>query len=543
MSPLLGQPMAPLVTAAQMRDLEAAAVAAGVSERELMANAGLAVAQEAWMMAGGSEERPVLILAGSGNNGGDGLVAAVRLAEWGAPVHVYLLRARSDDDLEWRACIEAGVPHTIATEDAGYTTLEELLSTAAVAVDAVFGTGLRPQERPIEGDAAQVLARLQAARASAPAIPLLAVDLPSGVDSDTGYADPLTPSADETVTFECTKVGLVTTPGVLLAGRVVPVEIGVPAEARARLGLGTLVLREVRATLPERPADGHKGTFGTTVIAAGSRRYPGAARLATEAAARSGCGVVTLAAPASIQSLLVSFADATHEPLPDLDGAHTPEGARALLQALRRGRARSLLVGPGIGLSAGTRGFVQHLLAGLDAVEGVETIVFDADALTVLAGEHGWHTRFAAPRVLTPHPGEMARLTGQPIEAIQAARLASTLGLAAATSSVVILKGAGTVIAAPDGRARISETATSALAHGGTGDVLAGLVAGFAAQGLPGFEAACVAVWVHAEAARQVSAVHGEAGTLASDLLRALPEARKALEPPRRDDRSDRLPL
>ena len=136
MSPLLGRPMAPLATAAQMRDLEAAAVAAGVSERELMANAGLAVAQEAWMMAGGSEERPVLILAGSGNNGGDGLVAAVRLAEWGAPVHVYLLRARAEDDLEWRACIEAGVPHTIATEDAGYATLEELLSTAAVAVDA-----------------------------------------------------------------------------------------------------------------------------------------------------------------------------------------------------------------------------------------------------------------------------------------------------------------------------------------------------------------------------------------------------------------------
>ncbi len=543
MSTPLGQPLAPLVTAAQMHELEAAAVAAGISERELMANAGLAVAQEAWMMAGGADERPILILAGTGNNGGDGLVAAIRLAEWGAPVHVYLLRARDAADAEWQACVAAEVPYTVATEDAGFAGLERLLSNAAVAVDALFGTGLRPKERPVEGNAAQVLARLQAARAATPALPSLAVDLPSGVDSDTGYADPLTASADETVTFEATKIGLVTAPGVLLAGRVVPVEIGVPAEARARLSLGMLVLREVRAALPERPTDGHKGTFGTAMIAAGSRQYPGAARLAAEAAARSGCGLVTIAAPASIQPLLVAFADATHEPLPDLDGAHTPEGARMLLRVLQQGRARSLLVGPGLGLTDGARGFVQHLLAGLDAVEGIQTVVFDADALTVLAGEHGWHTRFAASRILTPHPGEMARLIGRSVEAVQAARLATALEVAAATASVVILKGAGTVIAAPDGRARISEAATSALAHAGTGDVLAGLVAGFAAQGMEAFEAACAAVWVHTEAARQVSSAYGEASTLASDLVRALPEARKALEPPRRDDRGERLGL
>lgn len=543
MSNTLGWPAAPIVTAAQMRDLEAAAIAAGVSERVLMANAGLAVAQEAWMMAGGTDERPVLILVGPGKNGGDGLVAAVRLLEWGPPVHVYLLRARPDDDTEWRACLDAGVPYTVATEDAGFATLERLLSDAAVAVDAIFGTGLHPKERPIEGDAAQVLARLQAAHVAMPPLPLLAVDLPSGVDSDTGYADPLTVAADETVTFECSKVGLVTAPGSLFAGRVVPVDIGVPPEARARLGLGTLVLREVRATLPDRPSDGHKGTFGTTVIAAGSRRFPGAARLSAEAAARSGCGMVTLAAPASIQQLLIAFPDATHEPLPDLDGHHTPEGARTLLRALQQGRARSLLVGPGIGLSDGTRGFVQHLLAGLDSVEAIRTVVFDADALTVLADEHGWHTRFAASRVLTPHPGEMAQLTGRSVEAVQATRLATAIEVAAGTGSVVILKGAGTIIASPDGRARISEAATSALAHAGTGDVLAGLVAGFAAQGMEAFEAACAAVWVHAEAARQLSSVYGDAGVLASDLVRALPEGRKALAPPRRDERDDRLGL
>ena len=150
---------------------------------------------------------------------------------------------------------------------------------------------------------------------------------------------------------------------------------------------------------------------------------------------------------------------------------------------------------------------------------------------------------FAAARVLTPHPGEMARLAGRDVEAVQKTRLVTALEVAAATNSVVVLKGAGTVIAAPDGRARISEAATTALSHAGTGDVLAGLVAGFAAQGMEAFEAACVAVWVHAEAARQVSGVYGEASALASDLVRALPEARKTLEPPRRDERNERLGL
>lgn len=541
MSLISGRPLSALVTSAQMRELEAAAVAAGVSEHELMANAGLAVAQEAWMMAGGQDERPILILAGTGKNGGDGLVAAARLVEWGAAVHLYLLQERPADDVEWRACVEAGVRHTVATEDTHFAALEELLSDAVVAVDAIFGTGLKPKERPIEGVAAQVLARLQAAHLAMPPLPVLAVDLPSGVDSDTGFADPLTVTADETVTFECVKLGLVTAPGTLSAGRVVPVEIGIPAEAGARLALGRLVLRETRAALPERPADGHKGTFGAVMIAAGSRRFPGAARLSAEAAARSGCGLVTLAAPASIQPLLAGFPDTTHEPLPDLHGAHTPEGARVLLQALQGARARVLLVGPGLGLSDGTRGFVQHLLAGLDGAKGIQTVVFDADALTVLAGEADWHTRFRAERVLTPHPGEMASLVGRSVETVQATRLATVLEVAAATSSVVVLKGAGTVIAAPDGRARISDAATSALAHAGTGDVLAGLIAGFAAQGMAGFEAACAAVWVQTEAARQVSSVYGEASMLASDLVRALPEARKALEPPRATDRDERL--
>ncbi|PKN82892.1 MAG: NAD(P)H-hydrate dehydratase, partial [Chloroflexi bacterium HGW-Chloroflexi-9] len=249
-------------------------------------------------------------------------------------------------------------------------------------------------------------------------------------------------------------------------------------------------------------------------------------------AARSGCGLVTLAAPETIQPLLTALADITHEPLPGTGGALDADSARALLRALAGSKARALLVGPGIGASDGTRAFVQHLLAGLDGVsEGLNAAVLDADALNLLGGEAEWWTRLTLPRVLTPHPGEMARLTGLTVSQVQAARLDTALEYAARTGSVIVLKGAGTIVAAPDGRARISEAATSALAHAGTGDVLAGLIAGLIAQGLEPFDAATAAVYLHAETARQVAEVYGDASTLASDLLRVLPEVRKSITP------------
>ncbi|MCK9487265.1 MAG: NAD(P)H-hydrate dehydratase [Dehalococcoidia bacterium] len=530
--------MAKLVTTEQMRALEQTAVEAGVSERSLMAQAGLAVAQEAWMTLGTVEDKPVLVLCGPGNNGGDGLVAARQLAEWGAPVHVYLLRPRPEDDPEWAAVREADLPVTVAEADPTSEALEGLLRQAVLVIDALFGTGLRPAERPLEGAAAAVLARLRAAREATPAVQLLAADLPSGVDADTGVADPATVAADLTVTFGCAKLGLFQAPGRTLAGRVEVVDIGIPAAAVRDLPFEDLRMRDLRAAVPPRAEDGNKGTFGRALIVAGSRRYPGAARLAAEAAARSGCGVVTIAAPEAVQPLLVALPDPTHEPLPteapgggELDAA----SARALLRALRGMRARALLVGPGLGLSDATRGFVQHLLAGLDAAAaegGTQTVVLDADALNVIAGEADWHARFALPRILTPHPGEMARLLRTSVEDVQAHRLPMATEYAQRTGSVVVLKGAGTIVAAPDGRARLSDVAHSALAHGGTGDVLAGLIVGLLAQGVSPFDAASAAVWLQAECARQVSEVYGPASTLASDLLRALPEARKLLDPP-----------
>lgn len=524
--------MAKLVTTEQMRALEAAAIAAGVSERELMAQAGLAVAQEAWMTLGTVEGKPCLVLCGPGNNGGDGLVAARHLAEWGALVHVYLLRARGDDDAEWRAVTEADLPVTLVDDDGDFAILERLLSQAALVIDALFGTGMRPAERPMDGAPREVLSRLKAARGGVPPIQLIAADVPSGVDADSGFTDPSAVAADITVTFGCAKLGLYQVPGRTLAGRVEVVDIGIPADAVRDLPFEDLRVRDLRSAIPPRPSDSNKGTFGRAFIAAGSKRYPGAARLASEAAARAGCGIVTIAAPEAIQPLLVGLPDATHEPLPSTDGAVDGEAARVLLKALRTSNPRALLVGPGLSLNDGTRAFVRHLLAGFDGVEGLEAVVFDADALSALADEADWHTRFATPRVLTPHPGEMARLLKTTVADVQGRRMAAATEYAALTQSVVVLKGAGTVVAAPDGRARLSDIANSALAHAGTGDILAGLITGLLAQGVTPYDAASAAVWLQGEAARQVSEVYGPASTLASDLLKALPEARKLLDPP-----------
>ena len=524
--------MSKLVTTEQMRALEAEAVAAGVPERELMAQAGLAAAQEAWMAVGAMGERGILILVGPGNNGGDGLVAARELAQFGGVPFVYLLEPRPEDDPEWQAFLETELQYMVAeSDDPTFERLERLLGEAAAVVDALLGIGAHPAERPIEGTLAEVLTRLAARQDQIAGPQVLALDVPTGVDADSGYADPLAVRADLTVTFGFPKVGLYSIPGREYAGRVVPVGIGLPAGAGDELPYEELRLRDLKEVMPERPTDANKGTFGTVTVAAGSKRYPGAARLAAEAAARSGAGLVQLAAPEVIQPLLVhGLPDVVHEPLPSSEGGLDSEAARALLRALNEGRSTALLVGPGLSLTTATRGFVRELLGGLDGIESLEAVVLDADALNALAEEPEWWSRLALPRVLTPHPGEMARLTGTSVEAVQGDRLGAATAYAERSGSVVVLKGACTVVAVPDGRARLSDAANSMLATAGTGDVLAGLIGGLLAQGLGTYDAASAAVYLHADMGRRVAESHGTAAGLAQDLLRTLPDSRRLLE-------------
>jgi len=507
-----------LATAAQMRALEARAVDAGASLDALMEAAGLAVAQEVWLMLGVVAGRRILVLCGPGANGGDGLVAARHLAEWEGDVAVCLLAPRADDDANLAKVREMGVPVFTATDDASFGRLQQALDGAEIVVDALLGTG---RSRPIEGALAEILRRLDAARETRTPPKVVAVDLPTGIDADSGRADPLAVHAEMTVTFGLAKVGLYTLPGSEYAGRVQVVDIGLPKDAERDMPVELLSTAWVRERLPARPKEGNKGTFGRVLVVAGSAQYPGAARLAAEACYRAGAGLVAIAATPRLHSIVApALPEATYLPLDDAS-ALTASHARTILDALPRYDVA--LIGPGLSQSDSAREAVTEILA--HAPQNVRACVIDADALNALAQTDGWHERIARPSVLTPHPGEMSRLLGISVEDVQGDRLNVALKAAAKWKHVVVLKGAHTVIAAPDGRAAISPHANPLLATAGTGDVLAGAIAGLLAQGMAPFEAAACAVYVHGLAAEEIGEELGDRGLLASGLLPALPRA------------------
>ncbi len=541
-----------LVTVAEMQEAEQHA---GVPVSQLMENAGLAVAQEAWLLLGEVAERRIVVLAGPGNNGGDGLVASRHLHEWGAAVSVYLLKPRDEKDEVFAPLLEAKVPASTAEEDAkqGYKQLEELLGGAELVIDALLGTG---RARPIDGVLAEVLDRLRAARGRTLPPRLLAVDLPTGLDADTGAADPRCVAADGTVTLAWSKVGLHVLPGAQLAGRVEVVDIGIPKEIESEQWTELMTQRWARSALPERPLGAHKGTFGRALVVAGSPRYVGAAYLACMGGLRAGAGLVTLACATSLYPIFAAkLTEATFEPLPDEEGYLSAEGAHAVGRALaqpstspstelRTGSGRAydaLLVGPGLGQESYVRAFMRSLLPLLTpegpstgSGQGLRGVVIDADGLNNLSKVEGWWKELSAPAVVTPHPGELSRLTGLPMEEIQSDRLAVAKRCAEEWGVTVVLKGANTVVAAPDPdghgvRARLSPFANPGLASGGTGDVLAGAIAGLLAQGLQPYEAASLGVYLHGLAAERVREELGSAGMVASDLLPALPRAIKEL--------------
>ncbi len=499
-----------LVTTAQMRELERKAVEAGTPVDELMEAAGLAVAQEAWLTLGVVAGRRVLVLVGPGNNGGDGLVAARHLADWGGDVVVYMLKARAVSDANLAKVRERGVPVFVAEEDHGYRQLDEAIDQAEMVIDALLGTS---RSRPIEGALAEILRRLQRASGRPNPACVIAVDLPTGVDADSGRADPLAVRADMTVTLGVAKVGLYTLPGSELAGRVQVVDIGLPKDAAQAVPLDMLSSAWVRSRLPPRPKGGNKGTFGRVLVVAGSRNYVGAARLAAAACYRAGAGLVTIACPPDVQAMIASaLAEATYLPLGQEPVPAIADGLRAY---------DVLLIGPGLTQSPGARRLVTDVLAAVP--DNVRGCVIDADALNALAQTTGWHDPLHAPAVLTPHPGEMARLRGATVAQVQEDRLHAALAAAAEWRHVVVLKGAHTVVAAPDGRAAISPHANPLLATAGTGDVLAGVVAGLIAQGADPFDAAGCGVYLHGLAAEEIGEELGDRGMLAGDLLGALP--------------------
>jgi NAD(P)H-hydrate epimerase len=492
-----------LLSPEEMGEADRLTIAGGTAGIVLMENAGRAVADA---LALRWSRRPVLVLCGPGNNGGDGFVAARILAERGWPVRLALLGECAA--LKGDAAAACGRWNGPVEALGAASPANVMLDGAALVVDALFGAGLA---RPIEGIAHDVIAALGERR-----LPVVAVDVPSGVDGASGEVRGIAPRAALTVTFFRRKPGHLLLPGREHCGETLVAPIGIAASVLDR------VRPDVAANHPDwwfdcfpRPGpESHKYTRGHALVAGGAV-MTGAGRLAARAAARLGAGLVTVAAPeAAFAVYAAALTGVIVQPVGGQGGGpgDAIDAFRGLLADVRRNAA---LIGPGAGIGPETR---QKTLAILEA--GKRTVL-DADALTVFADDPpALFAAIRSPCVLTPHEGEFARLFDVAGSKLERARRA-----AQRSGAVVLLKGSDTVIAAPDGRAAINEGAPSELATAGSGDVLAGMVLGLLAQGMPAFEAAAAAVWLHADAARRIGP-----GLVAEDLVETMPAALAALK-------------
>ena len=499
-----------LVTAATMRELDRQAIGdVGLPGLVLMEAAGRGTADAVEELLRASAGRSALILCGPGNNGGDGFVIARHLADRGFEGVVALLGTA--DGLKGDAAstfrMLARFPVRVVECPAGVPS--ELWDRPwDVVVDAMFGTGLA---RPVEGPFADAVER-----ANALPCPRVAVDLPTGVDADTGRVSGVAFRANLTVTFGVAKIGHWSYPGRGFTGRLEVVPIGIPRTA-IDAAPGAVLIGRGRAAgaFPPRAGDAFKNRYGHLVVVGGLPGKAGAALLAAMAAVRSGAGLVTLATH--------------HETAARIEGLHPElmvEGpltskdewirndARAL-ETVLQGKTAAVL-GPGLSTRPGAAAVVAAVLeSGLPAV-------IDADALNLLADDPDTAAGLGPTRVITPHPGEAARLLGGSSADVQADRVTAARELARRTGAVAVLKGAGTVVAAPDGRLAINATGGPGLATAGSGDVLAGIVGALLARGLPPFEAACAGVYVHGRAGDLATGALTEHSVGASDVVEAL---------------------
>ncbi|MEZ4662512.1 MAG: NAD(P)H-hydrate dehydratase [Caldilineaceae bacterium] len=511
-----------LVTVTEMQQIERRADAAGHSYAAMMELAGRAVAESilhAPNLAETVARGPVLVLVGPGNNGGDGLVCTRHLHEHGVRTYAYLWRRATtpEEDYEhhFARLTELGVPTAHADDDQSFAQLQSWLAEAALVVDALLGTGAN---RPISGQLAELLQQVQAAQTERE-LPCVAVDCPSGLNCDTGALDPHALFADQTVTFAYAKWGHYQFPGAEACGQVAVADIGIPTSII--IASQTFVLNEqwLIPQLPTRSNNSHKGSFGKVMAAVGCMNYAGAAYLSCAAAGRVGAGLVTGAIPQPVWAPSASkLAEATWLPLPATPSGHF-EAAAAFPVGEALAGYKALLVGCGLGQTDSTGQFMHQLLGHL----GLPPTVIDADGLNCLAQIGQWPALLPEFTVLTPHMAEMSRLCRAPIAEVTAQRWTLAQQKAAEWNVVLLIKGPYTVMAAPTGELAILPVATSALATAGTGDVLAGSIAGLLAQDVAPFAAACLGAWIHGLAGLLCAQEIGSIGVVASDLLPRLP--------------------
>jgi ADP-dependent NAD(P)H-hydrate dehydratase / NAD(P)H-hydrate epimerase len=467
----------------------------------------------------------VQLFAGRGNNGGDAFVAARYLKELDFDVQVFLAGETSalrGDALEHLMKMKAAgvslqeLPETEDWEDL----YDDPQACGDILVDGLLGTGIAGPARGLAAAAIQVINRF------AEFAHVVAIDAPSGLNTDTGVAEGDVVTADVTATMALPKIGLVQPTAIEYVGNLDVIDIGVPPQLHAGLAspVDLVTGYDVRALLARRSRIAHKGDFGHVLLIGGAPGYTGAMSLATMAATRSGAGLVTVLAPASLVPMV---ADIVPEAMVHV--GHTDPSGTLAADAMQRwgvstAAFSAILVGPGMGNSAATRAIVEFVCAAATC-----PVVLDADALNAVAADPGVLKRAAGPTIITPHPGELARLLHTDTESIQRDRLGAARSAAEAFGAVVVLKGAGTVICGVDGRPHVNLTGNPGMARGGMGDVLAGLLTGLAGQRAAPFAAACAAVYLHGRAGDNVALYSSQAGMIAGDVVEELPNVFREL--------------
>lgn len=508
-----------LVTAKEMKALDVQAqndyAMPGIL---LMDNAAQAVAEAVHEALTALEGERVVIFCGGGNNGGDGLGAARWLQSYGVSVRAFVVGAALDA-VQGDAAIElamftkaGGRVEALSTED-DWVLAELAASKADVLVDALLGTGFHGE---LEGDVLRACELLNKSEKY-----ILAVDVPTGVNADNGAVSENAVRADHTVTMALVKTGLLLYPGREYCGDIELADISMPVKLVEEYKSDKYRLTEeiVRELLPLRKANAHKGDAGRVVICAGSPGYTGAAALASDAAVKAGAGLVSLYTPLSSRDVLAIkltevMVHGLLERMPGILGGGAASDVASSAEA-----ADVLAIGPGLGTSESTQEAVRTILQKITT-----PVVIDADALTALAGHTEILAAMQAQKVLTPHPGEMARLTGLEIAEIEADRINIAKKYAEQWQAIVVLKGAPTVIGCPNGTVYVNSTGNSSLATGGSGDVLTGIIAGLAAQEISLQEAAICGVYLHGLAAELTGI---DIGLAAGELAALLPQARE----------------
>jgi len=531
-----------LVSVEQMKDLEKEADQNGLSFQKMMENAGIGLAKEILQIAHSHNiEKPrILGLIGPGNNGGDTLIALIQLQEKGYLISAYLINRDPKEDPLVNLIKNARGNVISLKEDIRFKLLRESVNSCDLLIDGVLGTGFK---LPVRTEIGQplLIVKNHLKEMDLPAI-VIAVDCPSGIDNNTGGISEESIPADFTVCMAAIKQGLLKLPAFELVGQIRLVDIGLNKKNSSISTIKNHVADKylIESSMVLRPLDSHKGTFGTALIVAGSLNYTGAALLAGKAAYRVGAGLVTLGVPAPLHNALAGqFPEATWLLLPHEMGVLAGSASSVLLQNL--GKASALLIGCGLGTEETTYEFIESILSNKSSsprksgrigfVQSIEKgsekqkntippLVIDADGLKLLSKIPQWVEKVPHNSILTPHPGEMEILTGVPKEKIQNNRLSVAAHFAREWKQIVVLKGAFTIVANPDGSTTTIPVATSALARAGTGDVLAGMIVGLLAQGMDPYLAAISAAWFHGKAGLQVAErLGGSTSVVASDLI------------------------